>query len=176
MPPADPIGPFLALVAGALVAIAVLAALLGASLGRRARGAAAAAAALTVLGLLVVPESYRAVTALADQREANVTKANLEQRLDCLGRAGQPGALEFVEWLRAELPPDARYELAMNPSHAPCVSMGLLPRIAVAPDSDAGYIVFFGDVPPRWRAFFDSANGVERFDAERDHGYARLGS
>jgi hypothetical protein len=168
--PFDPFLPFLAVTGGALLAAFVLRILLERRIGF---GACVAIAACGILAWTAIPQAYTATRYLERLRSTTKTLHASAQRLDCLRSDGLADKLPFVDWLSRELPPNARYRLAMDPLDPACVGLRMLPRVAVRPDSDAGYIVFFGEVPPAWRGRFDSgAPGVHRFGANL--GYAEL--
>jgi hypothetical protein len=163
----DPVLPALALALGVLAALL----LAGRLLPVLAAGGAAAVVVAVLLAFHAVPEYDNARVGWKGQRGPSLALDEVDRRADCLARSGHPDPSPFVAWLRAHIPPSARYTAQMPSADGPCLATSLLPRVAVKA-SQAQYVIFVDQVSADWQTRFAAGQGVVRFGPKR--GFAKV--
>jgi hypothetical protein len=128
---------------GVVVAVAVLASLMG--VDRAASLRLPAAAALTVV--LSAAALAQSLPSAKDLKAGRGHRAGADAILRAGCNGGDPRVLALFAWARSHMPKGAPYYYVQGPVYpgdSACAALGLLPAVPVADPNKARYVVFVG--------------------------------
>lgn len=172
---------YLALQVGGVLAAAVFVAAVRRRRGGEGWDLPGAAALVSLAGgvVLFVPTAWDSGKELDQFRQTNANKAEPEKRLACAPQSLVD--VNFINWVKTQMPERARYRLVVSQKSEEiathfCIRYLLLPRVETRRTEDAGWMVFWEEVPNEQAAKAQRRDGVfMTFDPnERDRLLVRL--
>jgi hypothetical protein len=135
---------------GVVVAVAVLASLMG--VDRRARLGLPAAAALTVV--LCAATLSQSLPSAKDLKAGRGHRAGADALLRAGCNGGDPRVIALFAWARSHIPKGTPYYYVQGPVYPgdrACAALGLLPAVPVEDPKKARYLVIVGASPAKLR-------------------------
>jgi hypothetical protein len=140
------------LTAGALVlaAVAVTSVLLGETTRGTVCGATAVVATVVFLAFMV-PQIHGSLSFLNGERSMYRGLSAENARVKCLVDGGNSGQVDFLEFVRREVPGKSRVVVVgPMPVDAACLSFVLLPRLVEPGPGKPSWAIFTSGVPSAW--------------------------